>query len=107
MSYLRKDVWNSPKARVAVVKRHDYEIEPKSGLAYTPADMARMHAAGMPVNSANLINSFCDGDKNPSFDLPIERKRGVDVAEVWETSLNSKKKIDRFSKKIKDTPKKS
>ena len=94
-------------ARTCCPKRKDYETAPKSGLAYTPADMARMHAAGMPVNSANLINSFCDGDKNPSFDIPFERKRGVDMAEIWETSVNAKKKVDTFSKKIKGSLKKS
>lgn len=94
-------------ARTCCPKRKDYEIEPKSGLAYTPADMARMHSAGMPVNSANLINSFCDGDKNPSFELPIERQRGVDIAEVWEASLIAKKKIDNFSKVVKSKTKKS
>lgn len=94
-------------ARTCCPKRKDYETEPKSGLAYTPSDMARMHAAGMPVNSANLINSFCDGDKNPSFELPIERQRGVDIAEVWEASLTAKKKIDNFSKVVKSKTKKS
>lgn len=94
-------------ARTCCPKRKDYETEPKSGLAYTPSDMARMHASGMPVNSANLINSFCDGDKNPSFELPIERLRGVDIAEVWEASITAKKKIDNFSKAVKSQTKKS
>ena len=89
------------KARTCCPKRKYDEVEPKAGLAYTPADMAKMHAAGMPVNSANLINSFCDGDVNPSFAIPIERQRGVDMAEVWETSLLAKKKVDKFSKSLK------
>ena len=101
MSYLRTNVWNSPNTRCAHPKRSGYETAPKAGLAYTPADMAKMHASGMPVNSANLINSFCDGDKNPSFALPIERQRGVDIAEVWEASLVAKKKFDKLSKQIK------
>lgn len=94
-------------ARTCCPKRKSYETEPKSGLAYTPADMARMHAAGMPVNSANLINSFCDGDINPSFDIPFERQRGVDMAEIWETSVHAKKRVNAFSKKVKSNSKKS
>lgn len=94
-------------ARTACPKRKHYENEPKPGLAYTPSDMARMHAAGMPVNSANLINSFCDGDKNPSFVVPIERKRGVDIAEVWEESKNAQAKIEKFGKSIKNSKKTS
>ena len=94
-------------ARTCCPKRKGDEVEPNAGLAYTPADMARMHAAGMPVNSANLINSFCDGDKNPSFELPIERKRGADMAEIWETSVLAKKKVENYSKQIKNSYKKS
>ena len=107
MSHLRTNVWKSPNAVTSCPKRHHDEVAPKEGLAYTPADMSRMHAAGMPVNSANLINSFCDGDKNPSFDLPFERKRGVDMAEIWEESVQAKKRINAFSKKVKNSSKKS
>lgn len=98
---LRTNVWKSRNARTCHPKRNHNEVEPKAGLAYTPAEMAQLHAKGMPVNSANLINSFCDGDKNPSFDVSIERKRGVDPAEIWEASKNSTEKIKKFNNALK------
>lgn len=98
---LRKNCWKSDNARTCAPKRKHDEIEPKVGLAYTPADMAKMHASGMPVNSANLVNSFYDGDVNPSFDVALERQRGVDPAELWEISQTSKEKINKMSKQYK------
>ena len=101
MSHLRTESYKSRGIRNASPKRQYNEVQPKAGLAYTPADMARMHANGMPVNSANLINQFCDGEKNPSFDVGFERKRGVDMAEIWETSQSAKQKINKLGKSIK------
>lgn len=104
---LRKNGWKSDNARTCCPKRKENEVEPKQGLAYTPADMARMHAAGMPVNSANLVNQFYDGDKNPSFDVALERQRGVDPAEIWEASQTAKAKIKKLGKNYKNSSKNS
>lgn len=99
---LRGNSWKSKNAKTCCPKRNREEVEPKAGLAYTPADMARMHAAGMPVNSANLVNQFYDGDKNPSFDVALERQRGVDPAELWEVSQTAKAKIKKLGKAYKN-----
>lgn len=98
---LRKNVYKGKVSRLAKCQRHHDEVEPKPGLAYTPADMAKLHAQGMPINSANIINQFYDGEPNPSFDIPIERQRGLDPAEIWETSKASAKKIKEFEKVVK------
>lgn len=34
-----------------------------------------------------------DGVNNPSWDLPIDQKRGVDVAEVWQAQRTARKVI--------------
>lgn len=104
---LRENSWKSKNAKTCCPRRKHDEVEPKPGLAYTPADMARMHSAGMPVNSANLVNQFYDGDKNPSFDVAIERRRGVDPAEIWEASMSAKDKINKLGKDYQKQIKKS
>lgn len=106
MSFLRKNpLANSEKQTFAHPKRKESEVEPKPGLAYTPADMARMHASGMPVNNANLVNQFYDGDNNPSWEIPLERQRGLDPAEIWEQSVKSKQKIKKMEKGVKQSKK--
>ena len=96
----RKNIYTSNVQKSCSPKRTHEELEPKPDLAYTPTDMARMHASGMPVNSANLINSFCDGEQNPSFDLSIERKRGMDMAEIWQASKDAQGKVKKLSRYV-------
>lgn len=98
MNTSRKNVYKSLNAKTCTPKRKYDEVEPKPGLAYSPSDMAKLHAKGMPINSANIVESFYDGDVNPSFDIPLERQRGLDPAEIWEQSQNSAKKVNKLSK---------
>lgn len=59
------------------------ELKTRQGLALTPSDVARLTSQGMPVNTENA-QMFYDGDTNPSPYVTSERRRGVDVAELWE-----------------------
>ena len=69
---------------VAVCERCDTDSVVRDGLAYSPADMARMTERGMPVNSLAGSKVFYDGEENPSFFVGAERERFVDVADLWE-----------------------
>lgn len=60
------------------------DIVVREGLAYSPADMARLTERGMPVNSINTGKAFIDGEENPSFHVTSDRQRFVDVADLWE-----------------------
>jgi hypothetical protein len=40
-----------------------------------------------------LINRVFDGEVNPSWTVPIERDRGVDVADVWQAQQESRSKL--------------
>ena len=62
------------------------------GLAVTPSQMARMTAQGIPISS-QLAENFVDGTSNPSFDIPIEQRRGIDVVQVWEAQKDARLKI--------------
>lgn len=79
----RMVIYQNHGVRLCVSKRVDGEMVVRGGLAMTPADMARLTARGMPVNSQNL-QVFQDGEPNPSPYVTSERRRGVDVAELWE-----------------------
>ena len=70
-------------ARVCAPVRKDGELVVREGLSMTPADIARLTSRGMPINQQN-VGMFQDGEPNPSPYVTSERRRGVDVADLWE-----------------------
>lgn len=54
--------------------------------------MARMVDKGIAVSSIN-DSIFYDGEVNPSFDVPIEEQRGVDIVDAWNASRTARKRI--------------
>lgn len=79
----------------------EYEERTRQGQAYTPADMARLTERGMPVNNLNMQKAYFDGTPDATFFVGDERKRGVDVAELWENQqkLRAKARKAALSKK--------
>ena len=82
----------------------------KPGLAYTPSDMIRLAERGIPVSS-QASSDFYDGSLNPSWSVPMERTRGVDVSDMWEAQQESRAKIRNAQrndvKKYGKTPEKN
>lgn len=68
-------------------------IPTQENLAITPARMAEMVDNGIPVSSNVLSGNYDDGVPSPAWDIPIDRKRGVDVAEVWNAQKDARKTI--------------
>lgn len=62
-------------------------------LAITPSRMASLVDEGIPVSSSLFSGFFNDGVDNPSWDLPIDQRRGVDVAEVWNAERSARLNI--------------
>lgn len=77
----------------ATCKRKKTELPVKSGLAVTPAEMSKLAEEGIPISSNTLGMSFYEGDGSKSWDIPLERVRGVDVAEMWTQSRTIKEKM--------------
>lgn len=78
-------------AKKCVAKPHEIT---RSGLAYTPADMERMVANGIPIQSQELATRFYDGSLEMKFsDLTSDRIKDNDLNDLWEEhkSINSKK----------------
>lgn len=65
----------------------------QNGLALTPAEMRVMASRGIPVSSTVNEALFYDGESNPSWLIPIDRVRGVDLTDVWNASMDAKKKL--------------
>lgn len=74
-----------------------HESHTQNGLAYTPAQMMAAADMGVPISTHNLPdNLFFDGVQGDlSFDIPIDMKRGVDIADCWESSRTAKKKAKK------------
>lgn len=78
--------------RISMAQRHDDEIPVYGNLVVTPSQMLKMAEKGIPISSQNTAFQPSDGEKNPSFDLPLDRIRGVDPAAMWEKSQIIKQK---------------
>lgn len=74
----------------------------RSGLAYTPADMERMTANGIPIQSQELAARFYDGKPDVSFDdITSDRVKSNDVNDLWEEHqgiISRAKKVYHASK---------
>ena len=71
----------------------DCEINTQSGLAITPSRMVEMVNQGIPVSTDNASGQYYDGIPMPSFDIPIDQRRGVDIAQIWQAQQSARSKI--------------
>lgn len=71
------------------------------GLSVTPSQIAKMSEKGIPV-STPTAEQFFDGTFNPSFDIPIEDRRGTDINDVWTASKEAKARILDAHRKDKE-----
>lgn len=84
-------------------KRHEGEAVVQNDLAVTPTRMYEMMQQGIPISTQNLSDEmFYDGDTNPSFDLPLDMQRGIDVADCWEASMDIKSRAKKGLKRDKN-----
>lgn len=83
---------NGSAGRLAHCRYVESDTVVQGGLAVSPAEMMKMAERGIPVSSQNLA-SFNDGEVNPSWDLPLDQTRGIDVAALWQNSKDIHKKI--------------
>lgn len=93
---------NSNIKHFAKIRRRKGETVVQNDLAYTPTQMAKLVENGIPVTTHNLNpDLFFDGvpKGQGTFDLPLDRLRGVDVADCWQAETNIKKKAKQGLKK--------
>lgn len=80
------------KGHLALCEKCENEAVVIEGLAYSPADMARLTERGMPVNSLNTGQAIVEGEENPSFDVTLDRQRHVDICDLWENHVTIRDK---------------
>lgn len=79
----------------------------RSGLAYTPADMERMVANGIPVQSQELATRFYDGKPDASFnDITSDRIKSNDINDLWEEHQRINKNMNRVKRSVAKNNKK-
>lgn len=83
-----------------IVYKNKTEKNPvKSRLAMTPRQMDQARQAGQPISTSTLPDSmFDDGYVGVKLEIPLDRQRGVDVAEIWQKSKTLEKKIGGFKR---------
>ena len=74
-------------------RRKEGESIVQNDLSYTPSQMMQMAEKGVAISTQNVNpDNFYDGDINSSFELGIDRLRGVDIADCWQAEQSIKKK---------------
>lgn len=79
-------------------RRHEGEAVVQNDLAYTPTQMMQMAEKGIAVSNQSVsADNFFDGVpvNESTFNLPLERLRGVDVADCWQAEQSVRKKAKK------------
>lgn len=66
----------------------------QSGLAMRPKDMLELSERGIPITTRNLGVEYEEGMSKLDFDPPMEHRRGIDIADMWEHRQDMRRKIN-------------
>lgn len=92
------------RRNLANCKRRKNEEIVQNGLALTPAQILKMAEAGIPASSANNPN-LVDGSKENNWIVPIEERRGIDMADLWNERQDIKQRfVNAHSKSVSVEP---
>lgn len=80
------------RRKFASCKRHLGETIVQNGLAVTPSDVLRMAEQGIPA-SAQMNSQMIDGHSGSDWNVPLEERRGVDIAQMWQESRDIRAKF--------------
>lgn len=87
------------QTKLSNCKRKITEEKVQNNLAITPGEMYALAQQGKPITTHQLPDDyFDDGDARQTYDLPIDRIRGIDVIDCWNASKDAKSKIKSFEK---------
>lgn len=73
-------------------KRLRGEAVVQNGLAVTPSQVLKMAESGIPA-SAQMNSRMIDGHTGSDWNIPLEERRGVDIAQMWQESQNVRAKF--------------
>lgn len=87
------------KSIFATCKRKKGELAVHGNLAYTPAEMFELWKQGVPISNDNMGTPTFEPDQT-IWQVPIERQRGVDVADVWQAQQTAKKRLKQAGRRF-------
>lgn len=80
--------------RTCTCTRKAGELPVRGDLSYTPTQMYEAAKAGVPISTQNISqlpsNDFTDEE---SWIVPIEYRRGQDIADIWNAQRDARAKI--------------
>lgn len=80
----------------------------QNSLAVTPAQMWELQKQGIPISAQSSGLAYDDGEYKVDWDVPLEHRRGIDPADIWESERTIQSKVNTAFSKIfgkKDNPK--
>lgn len=77
--------------RFAKTRRVDTDRIVQPNLSITPSQMAQMVAEGRAVSA--MAMSEIQNDSEFIDELPVDRMRGMDIADAWNASLDAQDKL--------------
>lgn len=77
---------------LCTARRKSGEMIVQNNLALTPADVLKMAESGIPASS-QMQSAMIDGHTGTDWNIPLEERRGVDIADMWQESMNIRKKF--------------
>ena len=93
---IRSNLFRPVKFAICKYQAHETKVE--KGLSTTPAQMWDLASQGKPIGSYMLSDDlFYDGDPYQTYDVPLDRQRGIDINDMWNAQENLKKKFHKFS----------
>nr|WEW54483.1 MAG: hypothetical protein [Microvirus Sku12] len=78
---------------VSCVLKSD-EPEAVPNCAYTPSEMYQMMLNGEPISMPPAPQTSEQGQDNPDWGIELTRKRGVDVADLWNAQREARSRLD-------------
>lgn len=85
------------KRTFAVCRRQIGEIIVQNGLAVTPSQVLEMAEKGIAA-SAQMNSMMVDGHTGSDWNVPLEERRGIDIAALWQSSMDARKKMQSAHK---------
>lgn len=86
--------------RLSSCKRLETEDKVLDNQALTPAKMYALAQQGKPISAQQMPSEyFDDGQAYQTYDIPVDRQRGIDVIQCWEASKDSQNKLNTFKSK--------
>ena len=76
-------------------KLSEFDENTVPGLAITPAQMLSMAENGIPISNHQLSTLYDEGTVNPSWDIDMDRQRGVDPIDMWNHTQEVKSKFKK------------